>query len=165
MGFTGCSPRHPNPSASYQDQNQGRCSFCQICPCHHCSSTGSAKRKPRIAQQKNLLEDLCELKSAIRMYPSNKDSLKETGIPHDLLVKREHRTSHAGTSMYLCHHPKCQDPAFFAQSPVMIYSHVCHKHLGIALACPYCQDKGWKSHMDSMHKSVPHFGSSLVEEA
>ena len=133
--------------------------------------TRSAKRKPRITQQKDLLEDLCELKDTIQMYPSNKDSLKETRIPHDLLVKRKHKTSHAGASMYLCHHPKCQDPAFFAQSPAGIYLHMRHKHVGITIAYPYCQDKlywnskGWKSHMDSMHKSVPHFGSTLVEEA
>ena len=133
--------------------------------------TGSAKCKPWVTQQKDLFEDLCELKDAIWMYPSNKDTLKEMGIPANLLVKREHKTSHPGASMYLCHHPKCQEPAFFAQSPAGIYSHMHHKHLGIAITCPYCQDKlywnskGWKSHMDSMHKSVPHFGTSLVKEA
>ena len=132
--------------------------------------TWSAKHKPRVTQQKDLLEDVCELKDTIWMYPSNKDTLKETGIPTDLLVKREHKTSHTGASMYLCHHPKCQEPAFFAQSLAGIYLHVCHKHLGIAITCPYCPDKlywnskGWKLHMDSMHKSVPQFGSSLVEE-
>ena len=132
--------------------------------------TGGAKCKARITQQKDLLEDLCDLKDAIRMYPSSKETLKETVIPDNLLVKREHQTSHAGASMYLCCHPKCQDPAFYAQSPAGIYSLARRKHLGIAISCPYCSDKlywnfkGWQSHMDSMHKAVPHFSSAFADE-
>ena len=130
-----------------------------------------AKRKPKISQQKDLLPDVCELKQAIRMYLADKDSLPSTGIPIQLQVKREHQTTHADASVYLCLHKKCQAPPFFAQSPSGIYFHIQCKHLGIALACPYCQDKlywnskGWKSHMDSKHKSAPAYGTALIDEA
>ena len=128
-------------------------------------------RKPKISQQKDLLDDLCSLKEAICMYPVSEDSLKETGIPPEFQVKREHQTTHAGGSVYLCPHPKCQTPPFFAQSPAGIYSHIRRKHLGIALACPYCADKiywnskGWRSHMNTKHHSAPHFGATLADEA
>ena len=129
------------------------------------------KRKPKVSQQKDLLPDVCELKQAIQMYPADKDSLPSTGIPIELQVKREHQTTHAGASVYLCLHEKCQVPPFFAQSPAGIYSHIRRKHLGIALTCPYCKDKlywnskGWKSHMNSKHKNVPAYGTALIDEA
>ena len=105
------------------------------------------------------------------MYPASEGSLKETGIPPEFQVKREHQTTHAGGSVYLCPHPKCQTPPFFTQSPAGIYSHIRRKHLGIALACPYCADKvywnskGWNSHMNSKHCDAPHFGTALADEA
>ena len=66
--------------------------------------------KPLISTQKDLLEDLCVLCEAIRVYPRNKDLLKETGILDQYLVKREHQTTYKGASVYLCPHPKCQTP-------------------------------------------------------
>ena len=80
--------------------------------------------------------------------------------------------THAGGSVYLCRHQVCQSPGtpFMAQSPAALYSHVRCKHLGVALACPYCQQKlywnsrGWKNHMTQHHKEVPHYGSALVDE-
>ena len=104
------------------------------------------------------------------MYPANEDSIKETGIPTTLLMKREHQTTHAGASVYLCPHEKCQTPPFYAQGLAAVYSHIQRKHLGLALACPYCANKvfwnlyRWKSHMDSKHSKVPHCGISLCEE-
>ena len=130
-----------------------------------------APRKPKVSQQKDLLDDLCGVKAAIHMYPTSAGSLKETGIPPEFQVKREHQTTHAGGSVYLCPHPKCQTPPFFAQSPAGIYSHIRRKHLGIVLACPYCTDKvywnskGWNSHMSTKHRNAPHFGTALADEA
>ena len=130
-----------------------------------------APRKPQVSQQKDLLDDLCGVKEAIRMYPAAADSLKETGIPTELQVKCEHQTTHAGGSVYQCPHPKCQTPPFFAQSPSGVYSHIWRKHLGIALACPYCADKvywnskGWNAHMNTEHRNAPHFGTALADEA
>ena len=43
----------------------------------------SVKCKPAaISQTKDLLNDLCTLQEAIQMYPADKDSIKETRIPH-----------------------------------------------------------------------------------
>ena len=112
-----------------------------------------------------------ELRKPSVCTPAAAESLKETGIPPEFQVKREHQTTYAGGLVYLCPHPKCQTPPFFAQSPAGIYSHIRQKHLGIALACPYCTDKvywnskGWNSHMNSKHRNAPHFGTALVDEA
>ena len=133
--------------------------------------SGVAKQKPRVSTQKDLLDDLCSMKAAIRMYPANSDTLKETGIPPNLQVKREQRTTGKGGSIYLCLHSQCQTPTFWAQSPTGLYSHVRRKHLGIVLACPYCPDKlywnsmGWKSHMEHQHRNLPAYGSALPDEA
>ena len=135
------------------------------------SAKEPVKWKLKISQQKDLLPDVCELKQVIQMYPADKDSLPSTGIPTELQVKREHQTTHTSASVYLCLHEKCQVPPFFAQSSAGIYSHILRKHLGIALACPYCKDKlywnskGWKSHMDSKHRSAPAYGTALIDEA
>ena len=133
--------------------------------------SGAAKRKPAVSLQKDLLDDLCSPKTAIRMYPSDPATLKETGIPPHLQVKREQRTTGKGASVYLCLHEKCQTPTFWAQSPTGLYSHVRRKHLGIVLACPYCADKlywnskGWKVHMSHHHRGLPAYGSALQNEA
>ena len=130
-----------------------------------------APRQPKVAKQKDILPDLCELSKAIRMYPADKKSLQTTGIPLELQVKREHQTTTAGGSVYLCRHEKCQVPPFYAQSPAGIYSHIRRKHVGVALACPYCENqlywntKGWKGHMDKKHRNAPHYGTTLANEA
>ena len=135
------------------------------------SGTGKPARRAKVAQQKDMLKDLCSLQEAIRIYPADADSLKETGIPAELQVKREHQTTHAGASVYLCRHPKCQTPPFFAQSPAGIYSHIRRKHPGIAVACPYCpgklywNTKGWKAHLDTRHRGAPAYGTTLADEA
>ena len=133
--------------------------------------TGTAKHKPQVSLQKDLLDDLCGPKQAVRMYPASVDTLKETGIPANLQVKHEQRTTSKGRSVYHRLHDKCQMPTFWAQSLAGLYSHVRQKHLGIMITCPYCPDKlywkskGWKSHIDHNHKSLPAYGSALQDEA
>ena len=134
-------------------------------------SKGVSCHKPTLVTKKDELEDLCESKEAIRMYPKSSNTVKETGIPMDLQVHREHATTHACASIYLCRHEKCMGSAYFTQNPASLYSDMRRKHLQIVLACPYCQDKiywnshGWKDHMTSHHRNVPHYGHMLVDEA
>ena len=129
------------------------------------------KARPVLPTKKDLLDDLCSLAKAIRAYPLDKDSLNETGVPAEFLVKQESRKTLSGTSVYVCNHPKCQVPPFYAQNPTGIYSHIRRKHLGIALACPYCKDKafwnskGWKTHMEHHHTDLPSYGHALAGEA
>ena len=86
-------------------------------------------------------------------------------------IKQESQKTLSGASVYICNHPKCQVPPFYAQSPAGIYSHIRRKHLGIALACPYCKDKafwnskGWKMHMERHHADLPAYGHALADEA
>ena len=134
-------------------------------------SKGASRHKSTLVTKKDELEDLCEPKEVIHMYPQSSDSVKETGISMDLQVHREQATTHAGTSVYLCRHEKCMGSTYFTQNPASLYSHVRGKHLGIVLACQYCQDKvywnsyGWKDHKTSHHHNVPHYGHTLVDEA
>ena len=129
-----------------------------------------AKGCPKIVVQNDRLDDLCEANRAIRIYPKNKDTLSETGIPEHLLAPREQVTTGKGGSMYLCHHELCQEVPYYTQSPAGLYSHVRRKHLGMVVACPYCpkklywNTKGWSMHMDKFHKEVPHYGHQVASE-
>ena len=128
-------------------------------------------RRPKVSAPKDHLDDVCDLDQAIRIYPQSESTLKETGIPEHLLVQREQLTTGKGGSLYLCRHELCQNTAYYAQSPAGLYSHVRRKHLGMALACPYCTKKlywnlkGWHTHMDKYHKEVPHYGHQLADES
>ena len=51
------------------------------------------------------------------------------------------------------------------------YIHMCATNISrVVLACPYCPSKvywntkGWKSHMETKHKDVPHYGHKLAGE-
>ena len=129
------------------------------------------KAHPVLPTKKDLLDDLCSLAKAIWVYPLDKDSLNEMGVPVEFLIKRESWKTLSGASVYVCNHAKCQVPPFYAQSPAGIYSHIRRKHLGIALACPYCKDKafwnskGWKTHMERHHADLPAYGHALTDEA
>ena len=120
-------------------------------------SKGASHHKSTLVTKKDELADLCELKEVIHMYRQSSNTVKETGISMDLQVHREQATTHAGTFVYLCRHEKCVGSTYFTQNPTSLYSHVRRKHLGIVLACPYCQDKvylnshGWKDCMTSHH--------------
>ena len=128
-------------------------------------------RKPLVPQFKDKLKDVCSTQEAIRMYPADEGSLNVMGVPADLQVERESKTSLSGASIYLCKHPKCQEQPFHAQSEAGIYSHIRCKHLGIVIVCPYCMKKlfwntkGWKSHMEHNHREAPWYGSALRSES
>ena len=132
---------------------------------------GKPPRKPLVPQFKDDLVDVCFIGEAIRMYPADKSTLNETGVPKELQVERQTKTSLSGASIYLCRHPKCQERPFHAQSEAGIYSHIRRKHLGIVVACPYCvkklfwNTKGWRSHMEHHHREAPWYGSALRAES
>ena len=132
---------------------------------------GPSQCKPIILTKKDEEPDICELSEAIRMYPTSEDTLKETGVPTNLQVHREQSTTHTGASVYLCQHETCSATGYFAENPLLLYSHIRCKHLRICLACPYCSNKlywnsrGWHSHMEAHHTSVPHYGHALADEA
>ena len=102
------------------------------------------------------------------MYPADESTLNETGVPKELQVERQAKTSLSGASIYLCRHPECQKCPFHAQSEAGIYSHIRRKHLGIVVACPYCakklfwNTKGWRAHMEHHHREAPWYGSTLM---
>ena len=129
-----------------------------------------AKGRSKVIMQKDHLDDLCVAERAIRIYPSNKDTLSETGIPEHLLAAREQVTTAKGGSMYLCRHELCKEVPYYAQGTAGLYSHVRRKHLGMVVACPYCpkklywNTKGWATHMDKYHSDAPHYGHEVTSE-
>ena len=155
--FLDAAPAIPEPLPLTETDTEDDASSSKFAPTVSTSvapkPTGAAKHKPQVSLQKDLLPDLCSPKEAVWMYPTSEGTLKETGIPASLQVKHEQHTTGKGGSVYLCLHNKCQTPTFWAQSPAGLYLHMCQKHLGVMIACPYCPDKlywnskGWKSHM------------------
>ena len=129
--FLDAAPAIPEPLPLTETDTDEEVASVQSAPAASASTQpkGAAKRKPQVSLQKDLLPDLCGPKKAIRMYPSSKNTLKETGIPTNLQVKREQRTTGKGGSVYLCRHEKCQTPTFWAQSPAALYSHVRRKNI------------------------------------
>ena len=103
-------------------------------------------RKPVVPQFKDELKDICSTTEAIRMYPADEGSLNITGVPAELQVERESKTSLSGASIYLCKHPKCQEQPFHAQSKAGIYSHIRRKHLGICGSVPLLHKKTLLEH-------------------
>ena len=172
--FLDAAPAIPKPLPLTKTDTEDDAASVKLAPAATAPATkptGAAKRKPKVSLQKDLLEDLCSPKEAVRIYPSSADTLKETGIPVNLQVKQKQRTTGKGGLVYLCLHEKCQMPTFWAKSPAGLHSHVRHKHFGIMLACPYCPEKlywnskGWKSHMEHQHPTLPAYGSALWDEA
>ena len=102
------------------------------------TSVPPPKKQPQVSVLKDHFPDLCSLDATIRVYPPSAKKLNETGIPEHLQVQRQQLTTGKGALIYLCQHELCKDPPYFAQSPAWLFSHVRRKHLGIALACPYC---------------------------
>ena len=171
--FLDAAPAIPEPLPLVETDTEDDASSTKSAPAASVAPkpTGAAKRKPQVSLQKDLLPDLCSPKEAIRMYPAKENTVNETGIPVNLQVKCEQRTTGKGGSVYLCLHDKCQTPTFWAQSPAGLYSHVWRKHLGVVISCPYCPDKlywnskGWKLHMEHQHHHLPAYGSALQDEA
>ena len=125
------------------------------------------KTKPKRA---DALPDLCAIEKAARMYPADEETSTQTGIPVFLQVPREGYTTAAGGSIYFCRHEKCSNPPYHGDL-AGVYSHVRRKHIGLALVCPYCNDKlfwnskGWKRHMRTIHPKAVWYGTELRDEA
>ena len=135
------------------------------------ASAPSSKGWPCVSVLKDHLANLCSLDAAIRIYPSSAKKLNKVGIPEHLQVQRQHLTTGKGASVYICQHKLCKDLPYYTQSPPGLYSHIRRKHLGIALARPYCpkchfwNTKGWPSHLDKHHPDILHFGLQLMDKA
>ena len=118
--------------------------------------------RPRQAFQ----DKVADIRSATRFYPTDADSLHNTGIPSQYAVKRA-GASGRGTSLYDCPYSGlCSTPPYVGDFP-SCGSHVRKVHLGVCLACPYCPEQlyyngsGWRKHMRAEHPSVPWYSTQL----
>ena len=117
---------------------------------------------PRQAYQ----DKVADIRSATRCYPSDADSLHNTGIPPQYAVRRA-GASGCGTSLYDCPYSDlCSTPPYVGDFP-SCGSHVRKVHLRVCLACPYCPEQlyyngsGWRKHMRAEHPSVPWYTAQL----
>ena len=158
--FLDAAPAIPPPLPLMEMETEDETMSVKSAPAPSSFPKVSVKWKPAaISQTKDLLDDLCTLQEAIRMYPVSSSAHEKRTPNYTCWCQR-----------ILVPPREVSDP-FYAQGLAAVYSHIRRKHLGLAVACPYCANKvfwnlqGWKSHMDSKHSKVPHCGISLREEA
>ena len=120
------------------------------------------KRKLIAPTRLDLLPDLCLPKEAVRVYPQDEDSINEMGSHQSCWLNGNSADQFQGIHVHVCSW-KMPIAPFFSQSPAGIYSHVCRKHIGVVLACPYCQSKIVKE-MASSKESAPQH-EEVEEEA
>ena len=86
--FLDVAPPIPPPLPLTETETENETMSVKSAPAPSSAPKVSAKRKPAvISQTKDLLDDFCTLQEAIRMYPADEDSIKETRIPATLLIK------------------------------------------------------------------------------
>ena len=123
-------------------------------------------KKIRVRPRQSYQDKVADIRSAVRCYPSDADSLHNTGIPLQYAVRRA-GASGRGTSLYDCPYSNlCSTPPYVGDFP-SCGSHVRKVHLGVCLACPYCPEQlyyngsGWRKHMRTEHPSVPWYSAQL----
>ena len=123
-------------------------------------------KKIRVRPRQAFQDKVADIRSATRFYPSDADSLHNTGIPSQYAVRCA-GTSGRGTSLYDCPYSDlCSTPPYVGDFP-SCGSHVRKVHLGVCLACPYCPEQlyyngsGWRKHMRAEHPSVPWYTAQL----
>ena len=123
-------------------------------------------KKIRVHPRQAYQDKVADIRSAVKYYPSDADSLHNTGIPSQYAVRRA-GTSGRGTSLYDCPYSQlCSAPPYVGDFP-SCGSHVRKVHLGVCLACPYCPEhlyyngSGWRKHMRAEHPSVPWYTAQL----
>ena len=123
-------------------------------------------KKIRVCPRQAYQDKVADIRSAVRHYPSDADSLHNTGIPSQYAVRRAGASGH-GTSLYDCTYSHlCSTPPYVGDFP-SCGSHVRKVHLGVCLACPYCPEQlyyngsGWCKHMRAEHPSVPWYSAQL----
>ena len=123
-------------------------------------------KKIRVRPRQAFQDKVADIRSATKLYPSDADSLHNTGIPSQYAVRRA-GASGRGTSLYDCPYSDlCSTPPYVGDFP-SCGSHVRKVHLGVCLACPYCPEQlyyngsGWRKHMRTEHPSVPWYSAQL----
>ena len=91
-----------------------------------------------------------------RVFPLSEKTVSQTGVPSEFISPRHH--NEWGHGRYYCEYGDC---GTYRSSLSSLAAHVRRAHLGIALACPICHDKGigkvaytaeaWKHHMKEEH--------------
>ena len=89
-------------------------------------------KKIRVRPRQAFQDKVADIRSAARFYPSDADSLHNTGIPSQYAVRRA-GTSGRGTSLYDCPYSDlCSTPPYVGDFP-SCGSHVRKVHLGVCL--------------------------------
>ena len=123
-------------------------------------------KKIRVRPRQTYQDKVADIRLATRYFPTDADSLHNTGIPPQYAVRCA-GASGCGTSLYDCPYSHlCSTPPYVGDFP-SCGSHVRKVHLGVCLACPYCPEQlyyngsGWRKHMRTEHPSVPWYSSQL----
>ena len=130
------------------------------------SSLEPPAKRVRLRPKQVYQDKVADIALATSFLPVSADSLHNTGIPAQYVVKRAGASSQ-GTSLSACPYTQdCSDPPYMGDLP-SCGSHVRKVHLGVCVSCPYCSDQwyynanGWKKQMRSTHSAVPWYSSQL----
>ena len=100
----------------------------------------------------------CSLEEAQLYFPTNLDTMHQTGIPSFWIGDRIKLGGYKGC--YPCQGSDCE---YVAQTRGVLCTHIRRVHLGFALGCRLCPEKAWwqarywSEHMDKVHSDVPKF--------
>ena len=112
--------------------------------------------------------DICPLSESKPAYPTDSLLLSVTGVPPEF-ISENIPTGPSRQSTYFClFGAPCSASAHQKAS---IAAHIRRKHLGVSVACKYCDCKWWTSnpfmgHMQKKHPEIeaPHYWTPIVKE-
>ena len=115
-------------------------------------STKSISKKRKICD----LEDKFNLAEATHLFPTTSVPASHMGV---LEVHISKRIMTGSQGIYKCRFNNANCPVNFQQSSLdRVCTHIRQKHLGVCLACKFCENRegfwsavGWKEHMESKH--------------
>ena len=112
--------------------------------------------------------DICPLSESKPAYPTDSLLLSVTGVPPEF-ISENIPSGPSRQSTYFClFGAPCSASA---HQKVSMAAHIRRKHLGVSVACKYCDCKWWTSnpftgHMQKKHPQIeaPHYWTPIVKE-
>ena len=97
--------------------------------------------------------DVCSLADSKPAYPVDSDSLSTTGVPRELFSDNMPSGPSRQSTYYCLFGEPC---SVLTHQKASIAAHLRRKHLGISIACKYCDCRWWTSNPFEKHMQKKH---------
>ena len=97
--------------------------------------------------------DICSLADSKLAYPTDSNSLSVTGVSPEFYSENVPIGPSRQSTYFCLFGPPCTASAHQKAS---IAAHICHKHLGVSIACKYCDCRWWTSNQYNGHMQRKH---------